>query len=623
MERNQLTGLLLIFLLLTLYFQFFSPVAQAPEQKKDEKKAEKAVVQQRKNILQQAQILPDDSAKRVQILGTFASIANAPSKNITLQNKDVSLQIQTQGGKISLATLKNYEDFFTKKPIQLVTKDNNTMSLVVKTAEKRELDIYQLPYTATQKGESEVILEAKLSEKQYIRQSYILGATGFTLKYKIEFVGLEKEIPSAQQAHLIWINDMPSVDEDLEQNRYYATVNYYTKKDGYNYLSWPSDQLQEGVVVGEVGWVSFKQKFFATAFIANNNNISQANIRKTTDAGNKKVVKTAEADITLAVQDFYNGKADFKLYFGPNDYDALTNTKTPGFQYNIYMGWSFVSVFTEYMIIPIFKFCSSFLGNFGLVIILTVLLIKTILLPLTYRSYISMAKMNVLNTIIKPELEDFKIKNNLNRTDLTMEEQQKVQQEQSRLYSELGSSPFAALSGCLPLLLQMPILFAMFMFFPNAIEFRHEAFLWAHDLSTFDNIIKLPFHIPGFGSHISIFAILMTLSTLLLTYYTAQSQATQQQGMMMYMQYILPVVFLVVMNGYPAGLSFFYLVQNLISLGQQQAIKYTMVDEDKIRKSFEDYKNLPKTAKKKSAFAQMMEDAQKKAQEQQAKNKTK
>ncbi len=621
MERNQLTGLLLIFLMLTLYFQFFSPVAPTPEQKKDEKKSEKAVIQRKKALLQ-AQILPDDSAKRVQILGSFAQVTPTTAKNIVLQNKDLSLQIQTQGGKINLATLKNYNDFFTKKPIELVTNDNNAMSLLVKTAEKRELDIFQLPYTATQKGENEVMMEAKLNEKQYIRQYYTLEKEGFAVKYKIEFVGLEKEIPTAQQARLIWINDMPSVDEDLEQNRYYATINYYTKKDGYNYLTWPSNDPQETAITGEISWVSFKQKFFATAFIASNNNIAQTNIRATTDVENKKIVKTAEADILFNAQDFYNGKANFKLYFGPNDYNALTATKTSGFQYNIYMGWSFVSVFAEYLIIPIFKFCSSFVGNFGLIIILTVLLIKTILLPLTYKSYISMAKMNVLNGIIKPELDAFKEKNSLNRADLTMEEQQKVQAEQMRLYNELGSSPFAALSGCLPLLLQMPILFAMFMFFPNAIEFRHVPFLWAHDLSTYDNILKLPFYLPGFGSHISIFAILMTLSTLLLTYYTAQGQATQQQGAMMYMQYILPVVFLFVMNGYPAGLSFFYLVQNLISLGQQQAIKYTLVDEAKIRKSFEDYKNKPKTEKKKSGFMQMMEEAQRKAKEQQeAKNK--
>ena len=229
-----------------------------------------------------------------------------------------------------------------------------------------------------------------------------------------------------------------------------------------------------------------------------------------------------------------------------------------------------------------------------------------------------MAKMKVMNDFLKPELDAFKEKNGLTGT-LSMEDQQKGSQEQMRLYGELGSSPFAAMSGCFPMLLQMPILFAMFMFVPNAIELRQESFLWASDLSTYDSIMDLPFYIPGYGDHISLFTLLMTLSTIAVTYFTNQTQASAaMQGPMKYMGYFMPVIFMFVLNSYPSGLSFYYLVQNVVSIGQQLGIKKFFIDEEKIKIKFEEYKKKAKAqggTGKKSSWAQRLEEAQRKAQE--------
>ncbi|NJL13143.1 MAG: membrane protein insertase YidC [Microscillaceae bacterium] len=262
-----------------------------------------------------------------------------------------------------------------------------------------------------------------------------------------------------------------------------------------------------------------------------------------------------------------------------------------------------------------------------MLIILMVLIIKTVLLPLTYKSYQSMAKMRVMNELLQPELEKFKAEKGIQGKSMmamSAEDQRLVNQKQMELYSELGSSPFAAMSGCIPLLLQMPILLALFIFFPNAIELRQEGFLWAHDLSTFDSIFNLPFTIPGYGAHVSLFTLLMTISTIALTYFNNQSQANLQ-GPMKYMGYFMPVIFMFVLNSYPAGLSFYYLVQNVVTIGQQALIKQFFIDESKIRAKFEEYKEKNKgKTNTKTTWVQRLEEVQRKQLEkQEAKKKQK
>jgi YidC/Oxa1 family membrane protein insertase len=268
------------------------------------------------------------------------------------------------------------------------------------------------------------------------------------------------------------------------------------------------------------------------------------------------------------------------------------------FDQNVYLGWPPVYWINKFVIFPVFYFLTTFVGNFGIIIVILVIAIRIILLPLSYKSYLSMAKMKVL----KPELDEIKDKHG--------EDMTKVQQEQLKLYQSVGVNP---ISGCVPLLLQMPILFAMFYLFPNSIELRQESFWWAEDLSTYDSILNLPFTIPFYGAHVSLFTLLMTASTLIITW--QNNQVSSVQGPMKSMGYIMPLVFLFVLNSFPSGLSFYYLMSNLATFGQQAIIR-KFVDEDKIKIILEENRKRNASGDgKKSKFMTKLQEAMKASEE--------
>ena len=272
---------------------------------------------------------------------------------------------------------------------------------------------------------------------------------------------------------------------------------------------------------------------------------------------------------------------------------------TDGFRKNVYLGWPVIREVSRFVILPIFHFFEMFIRNYGLLIIVLVLVVKTILFPLVYKSYISMAKTRVL----QPEIEEIKARND--------GDMQKVQQEQMKLYSQVGVNP---LSGCVPVLLQMPILFALFSLFPNLIEFRQQGFLWSNDLSTYDALIQLPFTIPFTeSSHISLFAVLMTLSSLAFTYYNSQTNVSAVPGPYKTIQYVMPVFIMFVLNSSPAGLNFYYFVSNLVTIGQQLAIRQ-FVDEGAIRRKL-DENRVKNKDKKTTGFQARLQDAMRKANE--------
>ena len=264
----------------------------------------------------------------------------------------------------------------------------------------------------------------------------------------------------------------------------------------------------------------------------------------------------------------------------------------------MYLGWPVINLVNRFITVNVFDWLQGVISSYGVIIIILVLLIKLLLFPLSYKSYVSMAKMKVL----KPELDEIKAR--------TGDDMQKAQAEQMKLYQQVGINP---LSGCIPLLLQMPILLAMFNFFPNAIELRQQSFLWAPDLSSYDSVATLPFSLPGYGNHVSLFTILMTASTLVLTFYN--NQTTTVAGPMQSMSYIMPVVFMFILNSLPAGLSFYYLVSNVVSIIQQQVIK-RFVDEGSLRQKLDENK-VKNANKKKTGFAARIEDAMRLAQENQ------
>ena len=284
-------------------------------------------------------------------------------------------------------------------------------------------------------------------------------------------------------------------------------------------------------------------------------------------------------------------KYDLEFYIGPNHYPTLSNQKI-GLQKIISLG--FFGWVSKYMIIPIFNWLASFINNFGLVILMLTLIIKLLLFPLVYKSYVSSAKMRIL----KPEIDAIKEKHG---TDMT-----RMQQENMKLYKRAGVSP---MGGCLPMVLQLPILLAMFNFFPASIELRQKAFLWATDLSTFDSILNLPFKIPFYGSHVSLFTLLMTISTLIYT--RMNNQLTGVSGQMKWISYLMPVLFLGFFNNYASGLTYYYFLANMITFGQNVLIRRFFVDEDKLHKQIEENKKKPVVIKKSGLQARLEEMAKK------------
>jgi YidC/Oxa1 family membrane protein insertase len=348
-----------------------------------------------------------------------------------------------------------------------------------------------------------------------------------------------------------------------------------------------------------VKWVTIKQKFFISGIIAQNS-FSGGELKQQTNEANTQVVKNAIVELFVPTADVQNDKANFTYYFGPNDYKIISEV-TPGFSKNLSLGWPPMLWVNKFMVIPAFKFLESFIGNYGLIIVLLVLMVKLLLLPLSYSSYLGMAKMRLL----KPETDAIKEKNGDNMA--------QAQQDTMKLYKQVGVNPF---SGCIPLLVQMPFLFALFYFFPISIELRQKAFLWAEDLSTYDSIINLPFTVPfGFGSHVSLFVLLMTASTLIYTW--QNNQMTGVTGPMKSMGYIMPIVFLFVLNSFAAGLSFYYFVSNLVTFAQQAIIK-RFVDEDKIKAIMEENRKKAATnggSGSKSKFMAKLEEAMKASEE--------
>ena len=343
-------------------------------------------------------------------------------------------------------------------------------------------------------------------------------------------------------------------------------------------------------------WVTLKQKFFLASLISEKG-FPGGEIETSVNASDSSVVKRANIKLFIATKDLADGTANFKYYLGPNDYKKIGGVAEK-FNQNVYLGWPPVYWINKFVIFPVFYFLTQFFTNFGVIIVILVIAIRIILLPLSYKSYLSMAKMRVL----KPELDEIKEKHG--------EDMTKVQQEQLKLYQQVGVNP---ISGCIPLLLQMPILFAMFYLFPNSIELRQESFLWAEDLSTYDSILSLPFTIPFYGNHVSLFTLLMTISTLVITW--QNNQVSSVQGPMKTMSLLMPVIFLFVLNSFPAGLSFYYFMTNIITFGQQAIIK-RFVDEDKIKILIEE--NRKKNASgdgKKSKFMTKLQEAMKASEE--------
>jgi len=607
MDKNSYMGFFLIVLIMIgSYFFLKGPADQAKklQAQQDSIKAVQAATKK-----QSPATARFDSTKKTIAVDTaalnatpFGAATVGSEQFITLENKELLIKLSNKGGRVYSVELKNYKTS-DKKPLILFNGDKNAFGLNFRAADKgiNTNDLYFKPgaqnLTVAEKDSGSVTMRLNYSPTQYIDYIYTLKGTGFKLGLTIKPVGLDQVIPNSNSLNIVWAANMQKQEMDIEQERRYTTIYDLNTEGSLDYLSSGKDD-HAAVTDKKLVWVSFQAHFFSGVIIADKG-FSKSDLNINTDAADSLHSKQMSAN--LNVDRKVDGSCPLTFYFGPNKYDVL---KAQGYdlQKQIYMGWAPFALINKFAVLPVFKLLLKFTTNYGLIILGLTLILKIVLSPLTYKSYLSMAKMRIL----KPEMDEIKAKVGDDNPTL-------LQQEYMKLYKKAGVNP---LGGCLPLLIQMPIVFAFFRFFPSLFELRGQSFLWMHDLSTYDSVITFS---PIFGvNHISLMCLFMTVSTLVYTYFN--NQISGATGQMKYIGYVTPFIFLFTLNSYPAGLNYYYFLANMMTFAQQYLIRL-MVDDKKIHAQLQENKKRPEEKKKKSGFAAKMEDMMRQQQQVQGKKK--
>lgn len=613
MDRNQLIGLILISAMLVGYLYFFSEepqpaepsVEQTEEANAETEKPEQALSEmdiQSGNAPDSTEMLPD-SLKNQQELskwGPLYGLNSGEAPDYVIENELIRLTVAGRGAALKEVMLKKHKTW-EKEPLVLLGEQNHKMNWMVPTKTGSQIDLSELVYQGEVRkmgDDSSSLLMTAQNQSGMIMHKFTVAKGSHIVDYQIFIQGFEDFIAN-QNVTLKWEEDLLPYERVLEQSRNHTAVNYYDTKGDFNDVSNDADPEEVSASgVKDIRWFSMKQKFFNSGFISSLP-MTNGTFTSAFNESDSSVVKSQTASVEIPYQAFSDRSKNFRFYFGPNNFSILKKV-TEGYGENVYLGWTIFASVNKYTIVPFFNFLENYIANYGLLILILVLVVKLILSPLSYRSYVSMAKMKVL----RPEIEE--IKKRLG------DDQQKVQMETMQLYQKFGVNP---LSGCVPMVLQIPVLFALFNFFPNSVELRQKSFLWADDLSTYDSILDLPFSIPFYGDHVSLFTLLMTLSTLGYTYVQNQNNPMQQQGPMKTMQYFFPFMIMFFLNNFSAGLTYYYFLSNVITIAQQLLIA-RFIDDKEIRSKLETRKQ-KRSGKKKSGFASRLEDAMKAQQDQQ------
>jgi YidC/Oxa1 family membrane protein insertase len=628
MDRNTIAGLVLIFAIFVGYIYFTQPseeellrrqhVADSISMVRAQQMRADSLMRARELEQPQQQAgLPDattvnDSAQQVALasrLGYFAGAASGHDKTFIIENEKIKLFISPKGGKIINVQLKDYQTY-DSLPLFLYNNDETRFGYTFFSANRsiNTNDLYFAPYYTDSRfdgqdslfvaGNDSLSFAMRLhpdgAPNSYIEYVYTLYGDKYMMGYRLNIVGMNQVIdPETAYFDLNWKADLRRQEASLDNERNESTIYYKYFQDDADYLSETKDAEEK--LSNQVKWISFKSRFFLSTIIADQA-FRNAQISTFTDPKklDKHYLKTMQALIAIPYSNQANQSFGTRFYFGPNKYRTLKKFDLE-LERQVPLGWGFflLAWINIYAVIPVFDWLGGYGWNYGIVILILTLLLKLVLFPIAYKTYLSSARMRVL----KPEVEE------ISKKFPKPEDALKKQQETMALYKKVGVNPMA---GCLPMLLQFPILIAMFRFFPSSIELRQESFLWAHDLSSYDSILSLPFNIPFYGDHVSLFTLLMTISTIIYTKVNNEmmGSASAQMPGMKTMMYIMPVMFLGIFNNYASGLSYYYLLANLITFAQIYIIRQS-IDEDKIRAKI--MANKKRTVKK-SKFQQRLEE---------------
>jgi len=602
MDRNSVIGTTLIILLVITYVFYNQKVQDDYYAKKAAdslayvKLHPKAAIDTSKPIVktEAANSAVPDSAKQ-----SLPSVYNGTAQNILLQNKKLAINFTTKGAFPTSAEIKAYKTY-SQKSLYLFNGPGNQLNTIlpINNGSVATADLYFTPQTHTEaNGDQSVSFNADLGNGKSVTITYSLPADDYLMKCNIHLTGLP-----TNSLVMNWQTLGNHTEKDINNERLNCQM-YYRYKNGDNdYFTIKSDD-RKTVSESTLSWVGFRKQYFST-ILSCDEGFSKADIAVSNAAKDSNIAAKSSTTFDIPLKASNDEQVNLKWYIGPNDYKTFSLYKM-GFDEMVPLGYgimAFVKYVNKWLLIPIFYFLSSFITNYGIIIMLMTVIIRLILSFFTYKSYLSAAKMRVL----KPEIDELRAKYG--------DDQQKFGTEQMKLYRSAGVNP---LGGCLPTLFQIPILFAMYYMFPSFMEFRQKPFLWAHDLSTYDSIWDFGFTIPWYGDHMSLFTLLMTATSLFLALYN-KNMTTQDPNnpALKYMPFIFPFLLLGVFNKMAAALTFYYTFSNIISIAMQFVIQKYFIDEKAIHAQLQENKNKPATPSK---WAAKLEEMQKL---QQAKAKT-
>ncbi|MBN2666307.1 MAG: membrane protein insertase YidC [Bacteroidales bacterium] len=532
--------------------------------------------------------------------GAFGAAVSGNNEFITLENNRIELKIATRGGKVYSARVKDYTTH-DSLPLILFSGDSTVFGFNFYTADNKAIqtnDLFFTPIvddrhiTVTDSPRS-VVLRLLAGDDKYIEYKYTLEPNRYMIDFDVAFKSLDGVVaPNLSNITLDWRMYLPQQEKGRQNEEYYTTIKYkYYQDDVEGIRLRQSKDVETSDLPTKLSWIAFQDQFFSSVLISKDHFLNGM-VVSTKTPGSEKYIRYYTAEVGVPYTPGTDNNVGMKLYYGPNHISTL---KKEGLELDqlVFLGKNIIGWINRFMIIPVFNWLEKYIGSYGLIILILTILIKIILFPLTFKSYQSTAKMQVL----KPMVEE------IGKKFPKQEDAMKKQQATMDLYKRAGINP---MGGCLPMLLQMPILFAMFRFFPVSIELRQEAFLWATDLSTYDSILSLPFKIPIYGDHVSLFTLLMTASTLLTMKMTSSSPGQDQPGMKM-MMYMMPVMFMFMLNNFSAGLTYYYFLANILTY-LQNIISKRFIDEKKVLATLEENRKKPL---KKSKWQQRLEEAAK------------
>ena len=607
MDKNTITGLVLIAILL-IGFSFFSrPSKEQTEAQKRYYDSITLVQQHEKELKAKAEaaLANEKEVARADSSSLFYNATQGKDSTITIQNELAQITLSSKGGRVTSALLKEYKGQDKKTPVTLFDMTDSSLNLLFYN-QKQTIQTKDYYFSIVNPTDSSVTMRLAADSLSYIDLKYIMHSNSYLVDFIIEAVGMDGKLAAGNKTvDLEWSQRARQIEKGYTYENRLSELTYKVKGDKTDYLSASKDQ--EKSIPEHLNWIAFKNQFFSSVLIADNS-FEKTKLTSKMDAQGSGYIKDYAAETSTSFDP--TGKVPTKMffYFGPNHYKTLTaldKGRTDKWELNrlVYLGWPVVRQINQWFTINVFDWLSNWGLGMGIVLLLMTLIVKAVVFPATWKTYISSAKMRVL----KPKIDE------ISQKYPKQEDALKKQQETMSLYSQYGVSP---MGGCLPMLIQFPILMALFMFVPSAIELRQQSFLWADDLSTYDAIVNFPFHVPFLGSHLSLFCLLMTAINVLNAKFMMQQQDTgaqPQMAAMKWMSYLMPIMFLFILNDYPAGLNYYYFISTLISVLTTIVLRKT-TDEAQLLAQLEMNKKDPKKTKQ-SGFAARLEAMQKQQEE--------